>query len=93
MTAAVPRYELKAPTATEFREAIRRLAKDELDNVWRKACLQARVPVAGELSLEQLAAVTAALIATPGAIGVVGRSLSVRLSSYRTLSTLAGATR
>ncbi len=93
MTAAVPRYDLAAPSVEEFQAAVRRVATTDFDTVWRAACAQARVPAFGALSQQQLTALAAALTATPGVIGVIGRSLTVRLSSYRTLSALAGATR
>ncbi len=84
---------MPAPTVADFRDSVRRIAKTDFDAVWGKTCATAGVSAHGELTLDQLTKLATVLKTAPGALRVVGQSLSVRLSSYKTLSMLAGAAR
>ena len=95
MTAApVASHKLAAPTVQDFRTTVQRVARAEFDKVWADACARAGVSRAAlNLDEGQLGALAQALSAIPGVVGVIGKSLAVRMTSYRTLSSLAGAKR
>ena len=88
-TSTIHRYGLAAPTLAEVRAAVHQGAGDE--ETWTGLCAAAGVsPGATTADLDQLAALVAAVKASPGVLGVLGHSLSVRLHTYRTLAKLEG---
>ena len=92
MTAAytIPRHVPVAPTAADFRATVLRAGGDPA--LWVALCDEADVPVGGSLTLAQLGRLADTIKARPGVLGVMGRSLGVRVSTYRTLSILNGVT-
>lgn len=89
--AAVDRYRLDPPTTADFRAAVARAGVDE--PTWERLCAQARVPAEGPHTVHQLDLLAEVVKLEPGALGVIGRSLSVRVTTFHTLSSLNGVHR
>ncbi|HYH24129.1 MAG TPA: hypothetical protein VD834_02170 [Blastococcus sp.] len=87
----IPRHEPVAPTVADFRATVERVGVDAA--VWAGLCAEAGVPAAGSLTIAQLGSLADTIKDRPGVLGVMGRSLAVRVSTYRTLSTLNGVSR
>lgn len=90
-TVTAGRYRLEPPTTDDFRTAVGRAGADEA--TWERLCSAAGIPAEGPHTLYQLDLLADAVKAEPGALGVVGRSLSVRLMTFHTLAFLDGAPR
>ena len=91
---AVATHGLAAPTVADFRTAVQKACPADHDAVWARLCSASGTPAtASAMTLDELAVLATAVTASPGVLGIMGRSLSVRLSSYRTLTALNGATR
>jgi hypothetical protein len=87
----VPVPAVPAPRVADFRDAVRRVAGPRFEESWRALCADADVPAgAATMSLDQRAALAAVLTDSPGVLGVLGRSLAVRLTTHRTLAALEG---
>jgi hypothetical protein len=87
---AVASHRLAAPTVADARKVVEQGGAGD-SGLWARLCEQARVPAtAPSLNLEQLDALVKVITTVPGILGVLGRSLAVRLSSYRTLTLLNG---
>lgn len=88
-------YGLQPPIEARARATLRtQLGAAAADRVWRECCVAAGVvvdvtdaarPDAPPLSLDALERVAAALLAAGGAARLAGRSLSIRLRTYRLL--------
>ncbi|WP_051551324.1 GAF domain-containing protein [Nocardioides sp. URHA0020] len=77
-------HGLHAPTAEDVRHALWMGTTDVVARTWADACERAGLPAdLPHPTLDELARIAAALVATGGAAGLVGRSMSVRISSYR----------
>lgn len=89
----IPSHRLEAPTVLDFRDTVRRVTGAGFEATWQQVCTQAGVPP-GVFHLDRvpLGDLAAAIATCPGVLGVLGRSLAVRVHTYRTLSTLNGAT-
>ena len=73
---------LAPPRVADFRDAVRKVAGADIDATWRRLCHTAGVsPGAVTMSLPQLAALADAVTDEPGVLGVMGRSLAVRLTT------------
>jgi hypothetical protein len=91
---AVPGYRLEAPTVAELRSSLERVCGTRFAQVWLLACREADVsPVAGRLPLDELDDLAQVVRGLPGLPGVVGQAMHVRITSYRTLFFLSGASR
>jgi hypothetical protein len=88
----IPTYQPPLPRVADFRAAVRKVAGDEFEGTWRRLCAEARVPPgAATMSPDQLTDLAAVITDSPGVLGIMGRSLAVRLSTHRTLTALNGA--
>ncbi|GAB7191411.1 hypothetical protein NUM3379_21180 [Kineococcus sp. NUM-3379] len=86
----IPGYGLAAPTLADVRAAVARAGGD-VDGTWAALCATAGVdPAAAEAGPDGVAALVAAVRARGGVLGVLGRSLWVRLETYRALARTAG---
>lgn len=87
----IPSPTLPAPRVADFRDAVRRAAGADFEATWRRVCADAGVPPgAATMSLDQLSDLADAVTDVPGVLGVMGRSLAVRLTTHRTLAALKG---
>lgn len=84
--AAVASHALDAPTLEDVRAACARLVPQGFDPWWTAVCRAARVPETGSWSLDQLDAVCEAVVAQGGMPSVAGRSMKIRVLSYRNLA-------
>lgn len=85
-TPPVNKYKLEAPDRQLALTSLNRfLENGEAEKLWEKFCNHAKVPVQTN-KLEDLAVIFKQMSEEPGAVGVVGKSLTVRLISYRILS-------
>lgn len=79
-------HGLAALTADDVRAALRVVAREDLPTVWAQVCQAAGLSQGVYLlHVHEQEALTAAVAALPGALGVVGRGLSVRVAAYRAL--------
>ncbi|GAA2721686.1 hypothetical protein [Cellulomonas aerilata] len=86
-----PSLTVEAPRVADFRDAVRRASGADFEVTWRRVCSDAGVPPgAATMSLDQLAALADAVTNSAGVLGVMGRSLAVRLTTHRTLAALKG---
>ena len=85
------RYRLTPPTTADFRAAVGRAGVD--DDGWERLCARARIPAAGPHTVHQLDLLAEVVKTEPGALGVIGRSLSVRVTTHHTLTSLNGVLR
>ena len=91
-TAVAGRHELAVPSVSDFRATVEQGGGDAV--LWSRLCQQAGVSAASPtLSLDQLDVLAQTIKAQPGVLGIMGRSLAVRVTTYRTLSRLNGAAR
>ncbi len=82
---------LDAPTGDDVRRALRRLPAHDAEAVWDRACDRAGVRRGAHLlDLDELERLGAALLEEPGEVGLVGRALTVRTRSYRSLAQREG---
>lgn len=80
-------HALVAPTADDFRSALRVLDPRSFDQLWTELCREAGLPRGCYLlEVAELEALAAAVTARPGAVGLIGRDLGVRVASYHALS-------
>ncbi|PPK94172.1 hypothetical protein CLV92_10871 [Kineococcus xinjiangensis] len=83
------RHQLAPPTLADVHTAVRQVGGDGAEALWQQLCAGAGIdPAASHVPLDRVAALLAALRTTPGVVGVVGHSMSVRLNTYRTLTKL-----
>jgi hypothetical protein len=87
----VERFRFEAPTTDDFRTAVARAGVDEA--AWRRLCAAARVPADGPHTVHQLDLLAEVVKTEPGTLGVIGRSLAVRVTTFHTLSSLNGVLR
>jgi hypothetical protein len=86
-------HDVVPPTVADFRAAVARVDRGD-PTVWAGLCAQARLSAeATTMSLAQLDALALVMRDQPGVLGVLGRSLIVRLTTYFTLSMLNGPQR
>ena len=91
-TAVAARYDITAPSVADFRATVDRNGSDPV--LWYRLCAAAGVPAdAADPTPDQLDALARVVSAQPGVLGVLGRSLGVRLTTSRVLSRLNGAPR
>jgi hypothetical protein len=90
-TTVVDRYRLPPPTTEDFRAAVTRAGVDQAH--WERLCAAARIPSEGPHDVHQLDLLAEVVKSEPGALGVIGRSLSVRVTTFHTLSYLDGVLR
>ena len=84
-TAVAGAHRLAAPTVADFREAV--LQSGGNTSLWIRLCTHAGVPAAAlTLSLGQLDALAQKMKAEPGVLGLMGRSLGIRVVTYRSIS-------
>lgn len=84
--AKVRGYELDFPSRQIAFAALGRfLSKEETEILWKKACEDCTIPQ-DTSSIDQLESIFKYISMQPGVIGVVGKSLNVRIITYRTLS-------
>jgi hypothetical protein len=89
--APVSSHGLAAPTAADFRAAVARIDRGD-PSVWARLCDEAGVsPQATDMTLAELDALALTIRDQPGVLGVLGRSLNVRLMTYFTLTFLNGS--
>jgi hypothetical protein len=90
-TYVTPSPTLQAPRVADFRDAVRRASGADFEGTWRGLCADAGVPAgSATMTLDQLTLLADAVTNAPGVLGVMGRSLSVRLTTHRTLAALKG---
>lgn len=83
-------YELAPPTIADFREAVARVDHGD-PAVWARLCAEAGLsPQATTMTLAELEVLALTIRNQSGVLGVLGRSLNVRLMTYFTLSFLNG---
>jgi hypothetical protein len=87
MARPIPGYGLKPPHEGEVVESLSRmLGRERGQETWRTVCRELGIRHPGPpLSLEQLAEVARELSRRPGLVSVIGRTLAIRLNSYRAL--------
>jgi GAF domain-containing protein len=84
-------HRFSAPTAADVRAALHTGCPAEATALWDEIATAAGVPVGAHLlTLEELETLAAAVAARPGVVGLQGRSLAIRVASYRALSDLEG---
>jgi hypothetical protein len=90
----LPGYGLAPPSAVDALAFLARaLGPDRAASVWLRACDDAGVP-RGDLTPEQMLRASERLAREEGVVGVIGRSLAVRVSTYVLLQkTQAGGAR
>jgi hypothetical protein len=92
MTAPSPvaGYDLEPPSVDDFRNAVARVDRGD-PAVWARLCEEAGLsPEAATMTLAELDRLALTIRDQPGTLGVLGRSLNVRLISYFTLTFLNG---
>jgi hypothetical protein len=86
-------HDVVPPTVADFREAVARVDRGD-PAVWAELCAAAGLPPdATSMTLGQLDALALTMRSRPGVLGVLGRSLTVRLTTYITLRFLDGSSR
>lgn len=82
----VKSYNYDAPTR-EFAigTLIRSLGRDEAQKLWNEACNSQNID-GKATSLEELEKVSDFISKQPGVAGVLGKSLTVRIQTYKTLN-------
>src|SRR6478735_9012218 len=77
-------HGLHAPTGEDLRHALWMGTTEVVSRTWAEACRRASLPVdLPHPSLDELSRITDALVAMGGAAGLVGRSMTVRIATYR----------
>jgi hypothetical protein len=88
--AAVPGYDLSPPTRHDALAFLARaVGPDRAAGVWMRACADAGVP-RGDLSPDEMMRVSETLARQEGVVGVIGKSLVVRVRTWRLLAGTAG---
>jgi hypothetical protein len=83
-------YAVAPPTVADFREAVARVDHGD-PVVWERLCAEAGLsPQATTMTLAELDVLALTIRNQSGVLGVLGRSLTVRLTTYFTLSFLNG---
>jgi hypothetical protein len=91
VAAAVTRYALSPPSVADFRDAVARVDHGD-PAVWARLCAEAgSAPQASTLTLAELDRLALVIRDQPGVLGVLGRSLTVRLTTCFTLTMLNGS--
>jgi hypothetical protein len=81
---------LHPPSQAHVRQSLSKLlGRDAFEGLWAEVCAEAGVPLQGALDLDALERVAAALCARGGLAAVTGRSLAVRVRTYRRLASQA----
>ncbi len=84
----LPSHRMSAPTTDDARTALTSLTGEDVDALWAEVCAEAGVPEGAYLlDLDQMTALADAVAARPGAVGLAGRALAIRVATYRALST------
>jgi hypothetical protein len=82
----VPGYGLAPPTPSDALAFLARaVGPDAAANEWLRACTAAHAPSAG-LSVDEMMRVSEELASREGVVGVIGKSLVVRVRTYRLLA-------
>jgi hypothetical protein len=83
---AVPGYGLAPPTPDDALAYLARaVGPDRAAGVWLRACSAAGVP-RGKLGVDEMMRVAEHLAEEEGVVGVIGKSLVVRVRTYRLLA-------
>ncbi len=84
---AVPGYRLAAPTEADLRFALdRHLGREQASDLWWELCGALKLPRDGRsFDLAQVERLATHLETHPGALRIVGRSMLIRLRTYRLL--------
>jgi hypothetical protein len=83
---ALPGYGLTLPTSHDALAFLARaVGADRAAGIWVRACADARCSH-GNLSVDEMMRVTERLAEQEGVVGVIGKSLLVRVRTYRLLS-------
>lgn len=94
LQAPVERHELAAPTADDFRRALRAVVGYAATEVWEQVCGRARLDLeCSVLTGPQMTAVAAAICERPGRVGLLGRDLGAKVATYRALAETTDAQR
>jgi GAF domain-containing protein len=87
LQASVVNHPLAAPTADDFRSALRAVTGYAADEVWAQVCRAAQLdPLCSALSGAQMTALAAAISDRPGRVGLLGRDIGARVATYRALA-------
>ncbi|HLM69098.1 MAG TPA: hypothetical protein VK358_16280, partial [Longimicrobium sp.] len=82
----VPGYALALPTPGDALAFLARaVGPDAAAGEWIRACAQARAPSA-DLSVDEMMRASEELAKREGVVGVIGKSLVVRIRTYRLLA-------
>lgn len=83
---AIPGYGLVPPTRHDALAFLARaVGPDRAAGVWMRACADAGAPSSG-LSVDEMMRVSERLAEQEGVVGVIGKSLVVRVRTYRLLA-------
>ena len=84
----IPGYDLEAPREIDVIHSLTRMLGPEKGlQTWQAVCQELGIPdPESRLSLDQLSEVARELCRRPGLVSVIGRTLSIRLNSYRALA-------
>jgi hypothetical protein len=83
---AIPGYDLTPPTSHDALAFLARaVGPDRAASLWMRACADAAAPRA-ELSPDEMMRVAERLAEQEGVVGVIGKSLVVRVRTYRLLA-------
>ncbi|HEX2643616.1 MAG TPA: hypothetical protein VHU81_11515 [Thermoanaerobaculia bacterium] len=84
---AIPGYDLELPREIDVIHSLMRMLGPEKGlETWRAVCRESGIrDPESRLSLDQLSEVARELSRQPGLVSVIGRTLSIRLNSYRAL--------
>ena len=88
MATLIPGYDLDSPRESDVIHSLMRMLGPEKGwQTWLAVCRKVgiRAP-ASNLSLDQLSQVACELSRQQGLVSVIGRTLSIRLNSYRALA-------
>lgn len=87
LTSKLRSHGLHAPTGADLRHDLWVATSAPVHSTWDEACARADLPAAtADPSLEDLGRITLALVGMGGVAGLVGRSMAVRISSYRAIA-------
>jgi hypothetical protein len=82
----IPGYDLAPPTRHDALAFLARaMGPDRAAGIWVRACADARAPQ-GDLSVDEMMRVSERLAEHEGVVGVIGKSLLVRVRTYRLLA-------
>ena len=84
-------HRFSAPTAADVRAALHTGDAAQAEALWEEITAEVGVPTGAHLlTVDELGALAAAVAARPGVVGLQGRSLVIRVASYRALADLDG---